>query len=411
MKFDTAIREYVRQRIKEIGQADLLIGIPTYNNEETIGKVISTASEGLSRHYPGYKGVIFVSDGGSVDYTREIAQQAKVPQGLHKIVTIYRGIPGKGTALRAIFESAARLKIKACAIFDADLKSITPEWVKSMIEPTLRGQYDLASPYYVRHKYDATITNNIAYSLTRALYGKRLRQPIGGDFGFSPRLTQYFAQQDVWDTDIARFGVDIWMTTTALNEGFKVCESWLGVKLHNPKDPASSLGPMFRQLIGTIFGMMPKYEHIWTKVKGSHKVKLIGSPEPVEPLPVEVSVERLIENYKIGFTHFGALWREIVMEDTFRQLSEMAKQEPANFRFPIRTWIKVVYDFAYTYLRWAKNRYKLIEIMTPLYHGRIGAFVLETAGMSTAEVEREIVERQAELFEAEKPYLLDRMQS
>jgi len=33
MKYDTALREYVLQRIAEIGAADLLIGIPAYSSE------------------------------------------------------------------------------------------------------------------------------------------------------------------------------------------------------------------------------------------------------------------------------------------------------------------------------------------------------------------------------------------
>ena len=44
------------------------------------------------------------------------------------------------------------------------------------------------SPSYFRHKYDGTITSSIVYPLMRALYGKRIRQPIGSDCGFSGRL-------------------------------------------------------------------------------------------------------------------------------------------------------------------------------------------------------------------------------
>ena len=51
------------------------------------------------------------------------------------------------------------------------------------------------------------------YPLTRALYGQRIRQPIGGDFGMSRPLVRHYLAQPVWDTDVARFGIDIWMTT------------------------------------------------------------------------------------------------------------------------------------------------------------------------------------------------------
>ena len=34
------------------------------------------------------------------------------------------------------------------------------------------------------------------------------RQPIGGEFGFRANLATAFLEQEVWDTDVARFGID-----------------------------------------------------------------------------------------------------------------------------------------------------------------------------------------------------------
>jgi glycosyltransferase involved in cell wall biosynthesis len=408
MKFDTALREYVLDRITEIGTADLLVGIPAYNSEETIAGVMKAVYSGLERYYPDLRMVLFVSDGGSLDYTREVAQRtksAKVP----KIVAIYRGISGKGTALRAVFQAAERLEAKACVVFDSDLRSITPEWVPALVEPVLNHGHDFVSPYYVRHKYDATITNHIAYSLTRALYGKRVRQPIGGDFAFSRNLVEFFTHADVWDSDVAKFGVDIWATTVALNEGFKICEAYLGSKIHDPKDPAQHLGPMFRQVVGTLFGMMPRYESIWRRVRGSEPIPVMGTPLKEEPPPVTPSLDRLHSNFRVGFDHFGALWREILTPESYSALSELAKPKLPKGGLEPRLWAHIVYDFAYAYLRWSRDRYKLVEIMTPTYYGRVASFILETNDMTTAEADQ-VVERQAEIFEEEKAYFLERFE-
>ena len=99
-----------------------------------------------------------------------------------KIVTPYHGLPGKGSAFRTVFEIARQLQVKASAVVDADIRSATPEWIDSLIRPVLDGGFDFVNPYYLRHKFDATITNSIVYPLTRTLYGKQIRQPIGGDF-------------------------------------------------------------------------------------------------------------------------------------------------------------------------------------------------------------------------------------
>jgi len=186
-------------------------------------------------------------------------------------------VPGKGSAFRAILEAAAKLKAKACAVVDSDLRSITPDWIDLLVRPVLQHRFDYVAPYYRRHKYDGTITNNIVYPLTRALYGRQLRQPIGGEFGLSPQLVRRLLEKkEDWETDVARFGIDIWMTTTALAEGFQVCQVFLGAKIHDPKDPGAELSAMLVQVVGSLFGLMEEYEKSWRQVQGSVASPLFG---------------------------------------------------------------------------------------------------------------------------------------
>ena len=175
-------------------------------------------------------------------------------------MTPYVGLPGKGSALRTIFRIAAELDVKACCVVDSDLRSITPGWIELLVSPVLRHGYEFVSPLYSRHRYDGTITNTIVYPMTRALYGKRIRQPIGGDFGFSGGLADRFLEYDRWDGPVARYGIDIFMTTTALAEGMKPCQAFLGAKLHDPKDPGADLQPMMIEVVSTLFELMERYE-------------------------------------------------------------------------------------------------------------------------------------------------------
>ena len=83
-----------------------------------------------------------------------------------------------------------------------------------------------------------------------------MRQPIGGEFALAGDLASALSEQPVWESDVARFGVDIWLTIQALTRGARTCQTRLGVKVHDAKDPASSLEPMFRQVVGTLFALM-----------------------------------------------------------------------------------------------------------------------------------------------------------
>lgn len=414
-KYDSAMRPELRDWVKAVGEVDILVGVPCFNNEDTIGHVVETAAQGLAEHFPGLRKAILVSDGGSLDDTREQVESTPVPSGVARHVTIYRGIPGKGTSFRTVFETATQLKASACVVVDSDLRSISPEWIKPLVEPVLSKQADYVAPYYYRHKYDGTITNHIVYPLTRALYGKRVRQPIGGDFGFTGDVAAFFAREDreqmsVWQTDVARFGIDIWMTTCALGEGFKVAQANLGVKVHDGKDPAADLGPMFNQVIGTLLFMMGRYENRWMRIAGSTPVEMVGEVSNSLKLePVAVSLSKLKEEFQEGFEHFVGLYRQILDPDNFAALRAAVQtlEEKDEIRFPPELWARILYDFAFIFQLWNRNRRRLVSMLTPLYFGRTGAYCQEVASMESEEAE-EVVEAQAEVFEREKRYLRDK---
>ena len=352
MNYNTALRGYTAKRIEEIECADIIVGIPCFNNEKTIAHVIQMVSHGIATHYKDKRSVILIADGGSTDDTREAARDFEIKPWQEKIVSIYRGPGGKGTALHSLFEAAERLKVKACAMVDSDLRSITPDWIKYLIDPVLEKDYQFVAPVYVRHKYDGTITNNIVYNLTRALYGKRIRQPIGGDFALSRDVAKFYNDQDVWTTDVARYGIDIWMTTNAVNQGFRICQSNLGVKIHDAKDPGEHLGPMFRQVVWTVFSLMERYEPTWREVHGSNPLEMFGFEGSLEPEPVKVNLDSLVQLFKTGFQQFSPLWKDIFSKASFAEITKAAAMETDSFYFPTDAWAKLLYELAATFHAW-----------------------------------------------------------
>jgi hypothetical protein len=405
MRFISALRGYTHKRLEEIEKADLLMGIPCFNNQDTIQHVVQMLTHGLAKHYQDRRCVILIADGGSTDDTREVAREFEIKPWQEKIVSIYRGPAGKGSALRSIFEAAEKLQVEAVGMVDSDLRSITSDWVRYLLEPVLAEGYDFVAPVYLRHKYDGTITNNIVYNLTRALYGQRIRQPIGGDFAISRALAKHYTEQEVWETEVARYGIDIWMTTTAITGGFRICQSNLGVKIHDAKDPGTHLAPMFRQVIWTLFKLMESNESYWKSVQGSVSVPLFDHQIKVEPEEVKVNLDNMIRQFKVGYKQFGALWKQIFCEDCFAEIQKIARLGKKRFSFPVETWVQILYELAATYHAWSDNRMQLVEMTTPLYYGRVASFVNQTLQMSSQEAER-LVEEQAQVFESEKDYLI-----
>lgn len=405
-RFSTALRPHVTAKIEQLGYADIVIGIPAYYSGGSIVHVLKTVFKGIELYYPHLKAVVMVSDGGSTDDTRDLARTVDPKSyNIESIITIYRGLPGKGSGLRAVLEVAAFLRARAVAVFDSDLISITPEWIRNFLEPIFHG-YDYVAPYYDRYKFDGTITNTIAYNLTRALYGRRIRQPIGGDFGISPPLVKHYLDQDVWATDIAKFGIDIWMTTSAIVGGFRICQARLGVKRHDHKDPSADLGPMFRQVVGTTFQLLDEYHDHWVKIKGSEPVPVLGEFAGQGAEAFDIDQGNLIDYFRIGLNNFAGVWENIIEERDMEVIRKLAKTDPnRSFFMPIESWVRIVYRYADAFNRTPRQRFKVLDTLTPLYYGRVGSLVNELREKTQEEAEAHF-EQNARVFETMKDYLV-----
>lgn len=410
------LRKEVHDRLDEIGTADIVVGIPSFNNARTIGHVVRAVQAGLAKYFPECRAVIVNADGGSSDATSAVVQQAAIEdfqaillhhraEPVSKVVFPYTGIPGKGSAFRAIFEVAVRLGAKACVVVDSDLRSITPEWIELLVKPVLGGEFDYVAPLYHRHKFDGTITNSIVYPLTRTLYGKQVRQPIGGDFGFSGNLAGFYLAKDVWETDVARFGIDIWMTTTAIANDFRVAQAFLGAKIHDAKDPGSDLSSMLYQVVSATFNLMEDYADIWKPVTATQPVPSFGFEYTVGLEHVNVNTARMLNLFREGLRNLGEIWTGILGAGDFREVERIGVLPDQDFHFPVSLWTRIVYDYAIAFHLKKLPAEHLIKSLTPLYIGKTASFILTAANMEAAEAEAEI-EKLCREFENNKNHLV-----
>lgn len=395
------LKQHVKEELNALGPVEIIVGIPSYNNAQTIGHVVKAAQGGLLNYFPDRKALIVNSDGGSKDGTQDVVERATVDAHslmivkhplypVHRLTTPYHGVPGKGSAFRTLFRIAEVAQARALAVVDADLRSITPEWFNLLLQPVLTLGFDYVAPYYKRHRYDGTITNSIVYPLTRALYGRRIRQPIGGEFGISGRLAGYFLTRNVWNTDVARYGIDIWMTTTAIAENFKVCQSYLGAKIHNPKDPGADLSAMLVEVVGSVFSLMDTYDSVWRNVLGSLPVPLLGFPFEVGLEPVPVNVQRMLASFQQGVRDLRPVYEAVFAPPQLRELVSCAAQPMDRFVLPDELWVGLIYSFALAYHRRVLDREHLVKSLTPLYLGWVTSFARQTENETPAQVDDRI---------------------
>lgn len=393
---------------EKVTSADIVVGIPSYNEADTIPIPVDIVSKGLSEYYANKTSVIVNVDNASQDGTKEVF--LNTPTIIPKIYgSTPKGMRGKGNNIKNLFEIAAELRAKAILMIDADLQSVTPNWIEHLLEP-LFDEYDFVVPIYVRHKYDGTITNNIAYPLIRTLYGLRVRQPIGGDFGISGKLARACLVEKTWTENVFNFGIDVWLTTIAIGRNFKICQTFMGTsKVHRPKDPASDLGPMFAQVVGTIFQQMIDFEYIWKDTFESRPSIIygFGLGQKGDPPQIEVNRLKLHKTFITGSKKYDEIWKKVLSLQNLQIIKELTQLNCDDFYYRSDVWARILFDFAIAYRSEIVDREKLIEALIPFYFSRTLSFVNKTSHMGTQEAEM-YLENINRVFEKEKFYLIQR---
>jgi hypothetical protein len=407
--------EFVRQLIN-VGEIDILIGLPTHNNAKTIDPVVAAIQSGILQWFSRDRAAIVNADAGSRDGTPELVVNASIDdvrrrdfnrfalRTLHSISAQYGNSVARGTALRTILAAAELLRAKATAVISPDAANIKPDWLRALLTPICKENFDLVLPTYARSKSDGLLITNLLYPVTRALYGLRIREPYASDFAFSSRMGSQFLAQNSWSDD-SRAGCEVRFTLAAIAGGFRIGQSFLGPKDHVERH-AADLVPALRQTIGVLFSSMESNFSLWSGKSGSQPIPTTGGEQPFTPDSQRVNRKRLLEMFRSGVAELESVFQTILSPATLAELQGIAGLKEDEFYYSAELWVKTVYEFAAAHHKAAISRDHIIQAMAPLFRGRALAFLLENRNASALDLETHIENLCLE-FERLKPYLLE----
>ena len=412
--------DFLRQLIN-VGEVDILVGLPTHNNAKTIGSIVHAIQSGILRGFPRERAVIINADGGSRDGTPELVtgvsiddvRRASNPfalRTLHSISTKYASSPASEVAFRTILAAAELLRAKACVVMSPESANIEPEWLSKLLRPIYRDGFDLVTPTYRRQKLEGLLITNLLYPMTRALYGLRIREAYSQEFGFSGRLGSKFLEQNVWGDGIGETGVELRFTLAAITGRYRICQSFLGEKEHIERR-AADLVPALRQTAGALFSALDPDFPVWSAVAGSEMVPTTGSDHEVLLTPARVNRKRLREMFSTGVAELQSVFQSILSSSTLAELQRIAgTAREEEFHYPAELWVRTVYEFAAAYQKSVISRDHIIQALAPLFRGRVFTFLMENRNASADDVENNIEGLCLE-FERLKPYLLQMWKS
>ncbi len=406
LAWETTLDPDAHARLREIGHADLLIGIPSYRNGRTIAEVLRAIAEGIALYFPNKRVVLMNADGGSSDNTLRCVGDVQVTANVEKLVTTYVGPLGKGTAIRAIFEAADALEVPACVVFEARAPGITPEWLPNLARPVLEGSSELAVACYQRNAYAASLTDNLVYPFLRMFFTTDLREPLPSEFCISSSLAGELAGRDFWETDITCFGVNVGLTMQALIESRRVAQVALGYRGEGGGEPGMPLDMRFLHTVSTLFRLLTNEWRTWQKGMMNRPVHTVGAHSSDPLLPAPECFDALWDAFQEGRRHYRRELRQALCEQTLAAVQKLFEQPREAFCFPDELWAQIIVEFAVIYNKGEGDPDKITEALLPLFYGRTAAHIRNTARLTWSQRERD-VQKLAELFVSARPRLID----
>ncbi|MFC1944626.1 glycosidase [Chloroflexota bacterium] len=382
-------------RAAQIGGADIVVGVPFYNEVETISPVLEAIRSGLEEYYPDQKCVIVAAGSPSGGKALRVIDALDPGKRIDRIAFRMRDekISGKGWAVRAIMDVARALGADL-AIIEADLRSrdrdggsegLSPEWVKLLLEPIRGEKADIVISRFNRHYFDDPVSAYLAYPLVAAIYNRPVRYLMGGQWGISNRLLKTYQKsfQHSWSGEVSAYGIDAWLGTVAVAVGARVCEANLGVKICR-KPSLVKLEMVFRQAAKAMFEQITSDPGHWADEGAASEpvlaqpLSIIGSDKVCAPEAAGISPRQQMLKYRQGFGIFHSLYGAVLPEDDLLQLEALAGGGPCDCNLTAELWANIVYHFllAYAFDReFAKD--DLLNALVPLLNGYMAGFTLE----------------------------------
>jgi glucosylglycerate synthase len=409
---ESTLSDALLGQLMAVGQVDILVGLPTLDNAATIVDVVRAIHVSFTRDFPRLRTVMINSDGGSTDSTPELVRAASLSDAdmvqtshslrtLHRVVAPYHGLPGKLTALRTIFAAAELTQAKVLAVVDPNGPSTTAERVAELITPIARSDVEFLTPRYRRHPRDGLLVTQLIRPVVRAVYSVALDEPLGVEFSCSRRFASHCLDRDIWNHDVGRFAIDLWLRTEAIANRFSIGQIWR---------PAASTGAMrttlrqtVQQVMLSLFESLRAHESFWRDGSGLTELRTWGTDPRVTPDPPMWDHAALAEQARHDLGEIRVLL-EAVLEPAVspRVFDDILAPE---FRLDDDLWAAIVYAFAAAVRRGSTGTEHLAAMFVPLYLSRASAFIANTANDSDAAVQARL-DALCETFQRLKPLLV-----
>lgn len=346
---------------------DIIVGIPTYNEVDSIANTTQKISRGLIRYFPKCSSLIVNLDSKSTDETRSIFLSTKT-KITKASFTINKQPRGKGANIFSLLKLSKEFGAKYIATIDADITTITEKWPKLLLDPIIKKEVDFVSPIYTRNRYEGNTTNHFCFPLLYTWFGQQLNQPIGGDFAMSSRFAEYILDQQKPKNSYF-YGIDIFLSTHAIGAKFKIKEVYLGRKIHKPS--FDKIIPMFQQVAATMIFVLSQYKDQQNILKLSTVIK---NRQRIDSFIRKPDQTKIVFLKKHAFQNLQHLSTESIQKYFGLDLKWIKTVKKSKSLISGDEWIKIMANLSNYITKHSinnRNAVKIAKILSPFFFLRV----------------------------------------
>ena len=395
------------------GQVDLLVGVPRIDRAEEAPGLVRAVRACFRTHFPRQRAALLYAGADVSGDTTALVQRiwsekdATIGASLRTTHLMTAAVPSlehDAGAARLILAAADLLRADAVVMLDPAAAEVTPDRLALLSTPIRNGQVDLLAPVYARSVDDGLLVTQLLRPLTRALYGRDLREPLVPEFGCSARFASYCAQLDA-DLTRAQWSTHYWIAAEALAGPFTVQQAALGARRAPAGRPRIGLPALFQQVISSAFSSIAAHAEIWMGRTGVEIVPGAVATDAVRAEPGR-NGQRSPDSFASDVRNLHEILQRILSLEVLESLHATAAADPGA-GLPSRLWADIVGQFLLAHYHAVMLREHTVQALMPLYIARTGTFVAEHAS-SPPEAVAGALDALCADFERIKPKVIDR---
>ncbi|GLI20272.1 hypothetical protein TSYNTROPHJE_20850 [Tepidanaerobacter syntrophicus] len=365
--------------MQDMSYADLVVGIPFYNEKDTIESILKTVDEGLEAFPNLKKLIVCIGDPAGSD-ALEIIRSTKLKTPNISFI-LDPGINGRGFSIMTILEIAKQLEADAI-ILKADMVSENGEgfshsWIEQLIYPITQG-YDTVFAKFKRHYFENTTGTLLVRPLLETIYGYNLYDPLAGLYGIAHDLVEdYCMEASHWLSYIGGYGIDPWLVTRAVVWDKKICEVNLGATL-SPSSMQKILF-LFKEITRSFWECIIADQDYWLNhndiLKFPDKLLRFTANEDV-PKKAYYKFTDFVSIFKSDYEKYGLIYKKLLPKELASSAEEVYNLSYESFILDEELWATFTYRFLEAYCFSEEiSKEDILSAFMVAYEGAVAGYI------------------------------------